>query len=749
MYDRVLDLWKKELAAVAAANDIDDNVSVSSGISHSDLGMMPPGGLSRGLSVLKLMGSMKFASRRNAISNAISGSMLNLLNSSMSQPPSRNFVLERATSSSSIGGTSVASLDDMKDSMYRIVTICAECFRFSNAKNRELFLQMVILGWTKARSLLEHENPHTQAALELQLGFAHLEGMNFAKSNMYFWDERACIKAFQRCIELLASESAEESAFSRQLRTAYYGLAQVYKTREEGDHVGNLLKSVTHLQSAIRLFSLKEDPGHCIMLYHEIGDLYIEAGVANSANEFLNIALEHLHNNHEPGCFNWTTMSEIKFLRAKTQCKLAQACVVANKNLDMERDPKFLENTEKGIAHYETALEVFALHLYPLDFARTSIQLCHLRSLAGTNSIFSANGIVCLYQGQRSKLLKAYQGFQDALTVSETLAVVMLIANENSMVSSHVDDEICILLNQCFSGCIQTSIRLGMYAQALSYSERARGYAISKHLLREPCRTELLKGLPAPLLNNFKELAKKLTKHYKNLRLEGISHGNYSGMLQDGVQMVKLLNDMAAYAEICSNPKLRLLGVTAPKAKDDPCVWLKDPVQDCETALLQFYVTDKCAYAFIKCWKEDCPRTIEYTLDQIKEINSSIRNVYLPDSEEQGQSFMRSLETLSEALKIDTVLRAVPPGVRRLIIVPHGPLMTIPLHLLPLDKSADIFYTSKPLECVSSTPENDTAWLNDELLMDRCMCARYINNTRVQIECLHILHVLDILYIPC
>jgi tetratricopeptide (TPR) repeat protein len=725
IYDRVLDFWKKELASLAAANDMDDNVSVFSVSSGGgDAGMMPPGGSQRGsIGSFNRVGSLKNlsfgASRRNAISNAISGSMLNVLNASMAQPSVGS--LERATSSASLGGRSVASVDDVKDSLYRVVTICAECFKFSNAKNRELYLRMVILGWTNARSLLEDDSPQTQAALELQLGFAHLEGMKFAKSKMDFSDERACVKAFRRCIELLAAESAEEVAFVTQRRAAYYGLAQAYRTREEGDHVGNLLKSVTHLQSSIRLFSSKENPGDCIMLYHEIGDLYIEAGVADSANEFLNIALEHLHNNHEPGSLSWTTISEIKFLRAKTECKLAQACVVANKNLDPEHDPLFLENAEKGIAHYETALEVFALHLYPLEYARTSVQLCHLRAAAGSNSVFSANGIVCLYQGQRSKLLKAYEGFQDALTVTETLAIVMLIANETSTVSSPVDDEICILLTQCFSGCIQTSIRLGMYAQALSYTERARGYAISKHLLREPCRTELLKGLPAPLLNNFRELARKLTRHYKHFQLEGVSHGNYSGMLQDGVQMVKMLNDMAAHADICSNAKLRLLGVTAPKAKDDPCVWLEDPVQDCETALLQFYVSDKCAYAFIKCWKEDCPRTIEYTLQQMKEINTSVQNVYLPDSEDQGRSFMRCLEVLSEALKIDTVLRAVPPGVRRLVIVPHGPLMTIPLHLLPLDKSTDVFY--KQPVCVPSRPavtqEDDTSWLHDELLMDR------------------------------
>ena len=50
-------------------------------------------------------------------------------------------------------------------------------------------------------------------------------------------------------------------------------------------------------------------------------------------------------------------------------------------------------------------------------------------------------------------------------------------------------------------------------------------------------------------------------------------------------------------------------------------------------------------------------------------------------AQEQDSTFMRSLAMVSDALKVDTVLKAVPHSVRRLIIVPHGPLMAVGISL--------------------------------------------------------------------
>lgn len=154
-------------------------------------------------------------------------------------------------------------------------------------------------------------------------------------------------------------------------------------------------------------------------------------------------------------------------------------------------------------------------------------------------------------------------------------------------------------------------------------------------------------------------------------------------------------------------------------------------MQDCETAFVEFYVSEKCAFTFIKCWKQDCPRAIEYTPSQIRKIIVAAQAVKLSEAVEVEQTLMASLEAVSVALKIDTVLAAVPPSVKRLILVPHGPLMAVPLHMLPLGKLADRIASDRtdtdsrssnlevPLLSESAAHLKQGLDRDQELLMDR------------------------------
>jgi hypothetical protein len=128
----------------------------------------------------------------------------------------------------------------------------------------------------------------------------------------------------------------------------------------------------------------------------------------------------------------------------------------------------------------------------------------------------------------------------------------------------------------------------------------------------------------------------------------------------------------------------------------------------------------------------------------------------ITQTQEHDSTFMRSLAMVSDALKVDTVLKAVPHCVRRLIIVPHGPLMAVgislwlcvcarafmrttcifklntaveatdskkthqlPIHLLPLNNSKDKLNVtrsdSSAAECAGS------ASFSDILLLDRLL----------------------------
>jgi len=666
-YPRIMEVWKRQLQAVFPQLLSGNNSPMSMGMSpltkaNSFRNTALKVGRRIGVMGALRLGGSKFDS--TASSSDVSKSDSRELSMGLDHTHSHAPLLRTPSFVSSVGSVGI---DDIKETVHRITLICKEFFKLSDCMNRELFLRMAVTGWMHIQPGAKTEDPMAQAALELQVGFALLEALTFAKSSDDFTEERACKKSFQHAIELL---QGDEHILQR--GAAWFGLAQAFKIRREGNHIQNFMDSAEYLIKSLSVITFEMDPHRFIAVHHEIGELYIEAGEIELANAYLQKAIKYLDQN---GSAAWNTVSGIKFLRAQTHCKLAEACVKSNENLDPEHDPVYQQHVEKAMEHYETALQVYIIHLYPLEYARTYVRLCHLRGIAATNTIFHANGIVCLYNGQRSKLLQAYKGFQDALSTAEAIAMVMIVADDEAAAAVNID-RILVILSECFSGCIQTSIRLGMYAQALDYSERARGYAILRALLQEPCRLETLKGLPAPVLSTFKDLTKKLNKHRRALRLDVASTGNFSGMLHEAVQMVRLLNDMAAHAEICSNEKLALLGLTAPKTKEVPCVWLEDPVQDCETAFLEFYIGDSCAYAFLKCWKEDCPRTIEFTQESIKNIKAACAAVDFPDVKVRSicvcLHICPSRHTCSFAVFDCLLYTYMPTGARQSIHAVHG-----------------------------------------------------------------------------
>jgi len=535
MYNRTVDYWKAQVRASVPGGEPDAQLT------------KPP---------MPTAGTFKSAAfsiqRRKSAVNALTGAAL----SAHLQKGADNNDFRRTDSIA----TSEASADtDIRERVHHVMAVCKECFKFSNAKNRELFLKLAVVGWNYIRPLAQAENKQAQAALELKVGFAHLESMQFVTEMDDFTEERACRRAFEHALQLLE----DEEEFGLQRAAARFGLAQAYKARREGQRNENLLCSAAHLKHSLDVVSFSSDPSRFIAVQHEMGDLYIEAGDIESANKCLAVALKHL----DGGKTSWNTLSGIKFLKAQTRCKMAEACHKLCQQMDPEQESQYKRIVQEGIDHYQAALQVLVVHLYPLEYARASARLSHLCVLAATTSTLSADGILCLYQGQRSKLLEAYHGLQEALNSAEAIAIVMLLQDTDEPKPALDLDDVFSILSECFSGCIEASVRLGMYAQALAYAEQARGYAVSAYLLKEHVRLDLLTGLPASIHEEFIQLSNKLRKHRQVIQIDQPSASSLAGVLHDGVKMLALLNDMAAHADICSNAKLRLLGMTAAKVK--------------------------------------------------------------------------------------------------------------------------------------------------------------------------------------
>jgi len=278
-------------------------------------------------------------SRHNASSTSLATHLTRQLSLMGSSTKSMDF------SRSQSCNTSVYSSDDLKDKLNKVVYICKEFFKFAEAKNKELFLRMSVAGWKAMSSVLPEDNPLAMVALQLQVGYAYLHAFEFVETQRGFTEERECIKCFEQCLGQL-----QRDEFYMQRAGAWFGLAQAYKNRREGNHIENLLRSASYLRDFLSVCTFEVDPHRCIAAHQEIGDIYIEAGKIQLANEFLVSALNHLKDSDGTG---WNTLAGVKFLRAHIHCKLAEACEKAKAGRDPEKDPEYQAQVKKGIDNYE------------------------------------------------------------------------------------------------------------------------------------------------------------------------------------------------------------------------------------------------------------------------------------------------------------------------------------------------------------------------------------------------------------
>ena len=89
---------------------------------------------------------------------------------------------------------------------------------------------------------------------------------------------------------------------------------------------------------------------------------------------------------------------------------------------------------------------------------------------------------------------------------------------------------------------------------------------------------------------------------------------------------------------------------------------VEEQLQDCKTAV-EWFLSNKSAFAFVLCWKERCPRTIEYTPQQLRKLLAAIdlfTTATARCSPNDTAALNAALLAVSEALRLETVSPACP-----------------------------------------------------------------------------------------
>jgi hypothetical protein len=125
-------------------------------------------------------------------------------------------------------------------------------------------------------------------------------------------------------------------------------------------------------------------------------------------------------------------MDDIEFdeaeaaLWAHVHCSIAQALMDdLHSSRGTIRPDKRHKTIEAALSHYEQALEVYLIEKYPIPYVVTKSRAAATVVDGATKTIFDMHGLVCLFQGNRTKLLIAYKEYLEALAAGEAIGLVV------------------------------------------------------------------------------------------------------------------------------------------------------------------------------------------------------------------------------------------------------------------------------------------------------------------------------------
>eukprot|EP00960_Hanusia_phi_P056183 763179-Hanusia_phi.AAC.9 len=540
----------------------------------------------------------------------------------------------------------------------KINRICAACFRATRLNNRFLFLRIAIEGW-KALNKLEYLHQE-RASIQLCLGYSYLyclSSISYVESETELEDH--CVSYFQRAV----NEIDKKDKNTRQLQAAYVGLGEYYKyAASKESNPRTWLKSADYLCKAFELYAKDAAPKDVVSAMLEIGKL---PGCFKEAIDYLKLATSNL-----PRLVAEERLS-LRCLEAEIHLNMADAFVMRSST----------ENTggelERAIDHYSKALDVFTYEAFPLQYAKAQVKYSEAKLQLLD---FRDSAMICLRQvdmDDRKGIQDAQERFESALAVAETLASITLGSAGGSR---RFQGMVWSTLKAAFTGCVKTCLLLGKPAQALSYAERCHGYSFGQLLLSEASRGVVLNNLSEKMRSSFEKMQHKVERLQRESQDDHVSSlKKEEALFKYALQLLSMREKVAMQSK---EGKASMLRFFSPLDDEHPCLWMSDPVEHYETAIVEWYIGDKMGFVFFKEWREDSPRVMCYSEAEVEQIDRCLENLSL-----DGQRFYSDkLVELSVALRVKSLVKMVSPRVKRLILIPEGRLAQVPLHALPLDE---------------------------------------------------------------
>ncbi|MEG3881407.1 CHAT domain-containing protein [Microcoleus sp. herbarium7] len=424
-------------------------------------------------------------------------------------------------------------------------------------------------------------------------------------------------------------------------------LSNAYRQITAGEQAENLEQAIRYSQAALQVYSQELDPYYWANAQLLLGNAYAQR-VKGVREENLKIAINCYH----------------KALQVNTREALPEDWAMTVTNLGAAYEK--LGETEKAIAHFKLALEIYTPTAFPSECLRAG------RSLG--NSAFITQD----WQ-------QAIEGYSQAIEAVET--------SRSWSSSEQRRQEILESSFRVYANTIQACVNNKQLDKAIEYVERSR----SQRLVDLMASNDLYQGESiSPEIQTYLQQYDSLQQQIDSYRSPQLSKS------QQEFATVKISTRsraaLAAINESIAQLEAQKQQVWEQLRRLDPVLagemkvaapnltHIQQLIDYQTTAILSFYTTYENTHIFvIKRDRITCHTCLEQDKGLQTWILESWLLPYVQNKAEWQNSLQSTLSQLANSLDLKKLIENHLSGIEELIVIPHLYLHSIPFSALPID----------------------------------------------------------------
>lgn len=424
-------------------------------------------------------------------------------------------------------------------------------------------------------------------------------------------------------------------------------LSNAYRDRNAGDRAENLEQAIRSCEATLQVYSQELDPYYWANAQVNLGNAYAHR-VNGVREENLKAAIDCYH----------------KALQVNTREALPEDWAMTVTNLGAAYEK--LGETEKAIAHFKLALEIYTPAAFPRDCLRVG------RSLG--NIAFTTE-----------KWEKAIEAYSQAIEAVET---------SRSWISSEQRrQEILESSFRVYANIIQACVNNKQLDQAIEYVERSRSQRLVDLMASNDIySTESISPEIQTYLQQYDSLQQqidsyrspqlsKIDQEFKNVKISTRSRAALAAINESIAQLEAQKQQVWEQLRRLDPVLAGEMKVAAPNLAH-----IQQSIEHQTTAILSFYTTYQNTHIFVI--KRD-RITCHTCLEQDKGLQTWIFErwllPYVQNKAEWQNSLQSTLSQLAKSLDLKQLIEHHLSGIEELIIVPHLYLHSIPFSALPID----------------------------------------------------------------